>query len=66
MTTIAEEAQSVEQKPSFKLMKMSKGYNWECKWYSSDIEELKTKVKELDDWAKENYGNQHIKEVEQG
>ena len=45
-----------KQTSSFKLSKMSKGYNWEIRIYSDDLEELKKKTKEMDDWAKKNYG----------
>jgi len=45
-----------KQTSSFKLHKMSKGYNWEIKFYSDDIEELKKKILEMDTWANTNFG----------
>ena len=44
-----------KQTSSFKLSKMSKGYNWEIKIYSDDLEEIQTKTKVLDDWARREY-----------
>jgi len=43
------------QQPSVKLMKMSKGYNWEIKIYGDDMEEILRKVKDTDDKLKELY-----------
>lgn len=45
-----------EQKNSFKLIKNSRGWNYEIKIYSNDLEEIKLKVEELNRWAKEKYG----------
>ena len=44
------------EKHSFKLMKMSKGYNWEIRVVDDDIELMKLKIKALNDWAIEQYG----------
>ncbi len=47
----------VEQKCSFKLIKNAKlQYHWEIKIIDDDVEVLKTKIKQLDDWARTNYG----------
>ena len=43
------------QQPSVKLMKMSKGYNWEIKIYGDNIEEILKKIKDTDDKLKEIY-----------
>lgn len=45
-----------KQTNSFKLNKMSKGWNWEIKIYEDDTEKLKKKITELNDWAVENWG----------
>ena len=45
-----------KQTSSFKLSKMSKGYNWEIKIYSDDLIELQNKIMEMDLWAVKNYG----------
>lgn len=42
-----------EQKPSIKLMKMSKGYQWEIKIISHDVEELKR----IDEEMRQNWGS---------
>lgn len=43
------------QVSSLKLMKMSKGYNWEIKIYDEDPEVLFKKVQELDCKMREEY-----------
>ncbi len=47
-----------EQKPSIKLMKMSKGYQWEIKGYGDLDKELVEKIKEIDKQLKENFGGE--------
>lgn len=42
---------------SLKLLKMTKSYNWEIKIFHDDLEEMKKKIKELDDWCQANYGS---------
>lgn len=46
----------VKETSSLKLSKMSKGYNWEIKIYDDNLEELKKKVLDLDNWALMNWG----------
>ena len=43
-----EENKIVEQKPSIKLMKMSKGYNWEIKGYGELDDALVESIKKID------------------
>lgn len=45
-----------KQTNSFKLSKMSKGYNWEIKCFDDDADALKKKVKSMDDWAVQEWG----------
>jgi hypothetical protein len=45
-----------KQTNSFELSKMSKGYNWKVKIYDDDMNVIKTKIKEMDDWAKLSWG----------
>ena len=46
---------TVEQKNSFKLTKNTKGFNYEFKIIEDNLEELKRKVLELNEWAKTNF-----------
>ena len=43
------------QQTSIKLMKMSKGYNWEIKFYGDDVAEILKKINETDSKLKELY-----------
>ena len=43
-----EENKIIEQKPSIKLMKMSKGYNWEIKGYGELDETLVKTIEKID------------------
>lgn len=40
---------------SFKLIKNTKGYNWEIKVYDEDLNQLQEKVKMMNNWARLNY-----------
>lgn len=55
-----ESAQQImaEQKSSFKLIKNTKGYNWEIKIVEDDIEEMKRKTLLVNQWAMEKFGRQ--------
>ena len=46
----------LEQKSSFKLTKNTKGYNWDIKIVDDDLESMKKKVVEMNDWAIQTYG----------
>lgn len=47
-----------KQTSSFTLKQTAKGeYYWEIKVYCDDIEEMKKKVVNLNDWAIETYGS---------
>lgn len=48
---------------SFKLMKMSKGYNWEIKVYNDDLEVAKARVVELDKFCRAEFGDNSRKEI---
>ena len=50
-----------KQTSSVKVMKMSKGYNWEIKIYNEDIDVILEQTKVIDDKLKERYGNQEEK-----
>jgi len=43
------------QESSVKLMKMTKGYNWEIKIYDSDDKKMFERVLELDKLLREKY-----------
>ncbi len=46
-----------QQTSSFTLKQTAKGlYYWDVKIYDNDVDEIKKKVKALDDWAREEYG----------
>lgn len=45
---------------SFKLGRNSRGYNWEIKIYSDDLEEMKNKINEMNNWAMAEYGGGEI------
>jgi hypothetical protein len=47
---------SIQQKNSIKLMKMSKGYNWEIKVISDNPDEIIPKIEELNKRLKILYG----------
>lgn len=44
------------QTSSFKLQKMSKGYNWEIKIYNDDLEIMKKQIEEMNSWAYIKFG----------
>lgn len=50
MVTISEEAKNfeIEQKESIKLIKNTKGYNYECKILSLDVKKLKEITDEIE------------------
>jgi hypothetical protein len=49
---------TLEQKDNFKLSINAKGnFQWEIKVYGTDIEEIKSKVEALNDWAQQTYGS---------
>ena len=50
------EQEIIKQTSSFKLMKMSKGYNWEIKIYGDDLGGIKGDVETMDAWAKMKWG----------
>lgn len=41
---------------SFKISKMSRGYNWEIKIYNDDLDILKSKSIEMDEFARKQWG----------
>ena len=45
-----------EQKPSIKLMKMSKGYQWEIKGYGDLDKKLVEKIKDIDKQLNDTFG----------
>lgn len=47
----------IEQKNSFKIIKNTKGFNYEFKIIEDDLELLKKKVLEMNEWAKLNFGD---------
>lgn len=49
-TTIFTKSQS-----SIKLMKMSKGYNWEIKIYGDDLDDVREKIKVQDGKLREDF-----------
>lgn len=55
---MSEEIIPINQKCYVKLMKMSKGYNWEIKVFDDDLEVVKKKIQEQDNWLRENYGGE--------
>ena len=57
---LASDLDLAKQTSSFKLMKMSKGYNWEIKIYTEDIFEMQQKIKLLDNWAKMEFSELNV------
>ena len=55
-TSQPEEWEMGKQQSSFKLIKNSKGYNWEIKIYSENVTEMKEKTDDLNTWAELKYG----------
>jgi len=47
---------ALEQKESIKLMRMSKGYQWEIKIFLKDDEETRQRLKAIDQKLREDYG----------
>ena len=46
-----------QSQSSVKLIKNSKGYNWEIKIYADDIKEEMQTLEDIDSKMKEKYGN---------
>jgi hypothetical protein len=57
-TTPNMQTEVVKTTNSLELKKTTKGYTWNIKIYDDDIEVLKTKVKDLDDWCTTDYGGE--------
>ena len=51
-----------KQTSSIKLIKMSKGYNWEIKVYNDDLNIAKTRIEELDNFFRAKWGNNDARE----
>lgn len=49
-----------ESTSSFEVTKNTKGYCWKIKIYSNDLDELKQKSEELDNYAKEHYTQEDV------
>jgi len=48
----------IEQRNNFKLIKNTKGFNYEFKIIEDNLDELKRKVLEMNEWAKTNFSSQ--------
>ena len=55
MTTIETTNTIVEQKESVKLMRMSKGYQWEIKVFIEDDKSVIERIEELDKKLRQTY-----------
>lgn len=55
---MAEEVDKIEEKDfRIEITKNTKGYNWSVKVISNDIEDLKVKLENLENWCRTRYGN---------
>ena len=52
-----EETPIIEQKSSVKLIKTTKGYNWEVKVYDADLDKILAGIEKLDRAIKAKYEN---------
>jgi len=50
------ETLQIEDKPYIKLIKNTKGYNWEIKFYDKDIDNILPKIIELNNQMIDRYG----------
>lgn len=56
------ETETLKQTDSFKLIKNSRGYSWEIRISSDDLEIVKSKIQKMNNWANENFKSEDIED----